>query len=230
MKERIRWIAIGFGFMVGVQILTSLMFIGLGQVMERSPSGMLSPYWAFMIFGLTLGAFFLGGFIIGRVEEANRIADAVAAATATLMLSVIVFQALPESSRDQFTGSAWLTEAASVTPSPWMSALLLAPPLFASAVGAYVGYLMTTPVEGMVERFLALLGLAGAIGGPIIALIISGFIMPWYAVIAGLVIIPSGFVISYWLIKRGAREAEDVSISPKHGGRNHAVDEKIRDG
>jgi len=62
-----------------------------------------------------------------------------------------------------------------------------------------------------------MLGLAGAIGGPIVALIISWFILPWYAVIAGLVVILSGFVSSYWLFKRGAREAEDVSISPKRG-------------
>jgi hypothetical protein len=217
MKERIRWIAIGFGFMVGIQVLASLMFISFGQAPQRNPSGVLSPYWAFMIFGLTLGAFFIGGFIIGRVEEARRVIDALAAATATLTLSAVVFQALPEGSRDQFTGSAWLTEAASVTPSPWISALLLLPPLFASAAGAYVGYLMSTQVESVVERFLAMLGLAGAIGGPVLALIISGFILPWYAVVAGLVVILSGFVISYRLFKRGVREAGDVSIGPEHG-------------
>ncbi|MCI0390895.1 MAG: hypothetical protein MOB07_19285 [Acidobacteria bacterium] len=219
MKERIRWIAIGFGFMVGIQVLASLMFIGLGQVMERGPSSILGPYWAFLIFGLTLGAFFFGGFIIGRVENAHRLIDAVAAATATLMLSAIVFQALPDSSRDQFTGSAWLTEAAGATPSPWISALLLAPPLFASAVGAYVGYLMTTTVESMIERFLAMLGMTGAIVGPIIVLIISGYILPGYAVIAGLVIILLGLVIGYRLFKRRTHEAEDVSIRPEHGAK-----------
>jgi hypothetical protein len=194
-----------------------LMFIGFGQAPQRNPSGVLSPYWAFMIFGLTLGAFFIGGFIIGRVEEARRIIDALAAATATLTLSAVGFLVLPEGSRDQFTGSAWLTEAASVTPSPWISALLLLPPLFASAAGAYLGYLMSTQVESVVERFLAMLGLAGAIGGPILALIISGFILPWYAVIAGLVVILSGFVISYRFFKRGVREAGEVSIGPGHG-------------
>jgi len=62
-----------------------------------------------------------------------------------------------------------------------------------------------------------MLGLVCAIGGPVIALIISGFILPWYAVIVGLTLILSGFVISYWLFKRTAREAEDVSISPERG-------------
>jgi len=217
MKERIKWIAIGFGFMVGIQVLASLMFIGMTQMLEGSPSLVLEPYWVFVIFGLTLGAFFLGGFVIGRVEEAPRIIDAVIAAIATLAVSVIVFLALPESSRDQFTGSKWLADAAGNTASPWVSALLIAPALIASALGAYLGYLMTTQVESMVERFVAMLGLACAIGGPVIALIIGGFILPWYAVTVGLVIILSGFMISYWLFKRAAHEADDVSISPERG-------------
>jgi hypothetical protein len=217
MKERVKWIAIGFGFMVGIQILASLLLIGLAQMLKTSPNLVLEPYWIFVILGLTLGAFFLGGFVIGRVEEAPRITDAVIAAIVTLALSVIVFLALPESSRDQFTGSKWLADAAGNASSQWVGALLIAPALIASALGAYLGYSMTTPVENAVERFVATLGLAGAIGGPVIALIISGFILPWYAVIVGLVIILSGFVISYWLFKRAAREAEDVSISPERG-------------
>jgi hypothetical protein len=72
---------------------------------------------------------------------------------------------------------------------------------------------MTTAVESAVERFVATLGLAGAVGGPVIALIISGFIWPWYAVIVVLALILSGFVISYRMFKRGSHETEDVSIS-----------------
>jgi len=55
MKERIRWIAVGFGFMVGIEVLASLILIGLGQLMERSPGIMLGSCWAFVFFGLTLG-------------------------------------------------------------------------------------------------------------------------------------------------------------------------------
>ncbi|SRR6266508_197275 len=217
MKERVKWIAIGFGFMVGVQVLASLLLIGLTQMLKASPNLVLEPYWVSVIFGLTLGAFFFGGFIMGRVEEAPRIIDAVIAAIMTLDLSVIVFLALPESSRGQFTGSKWLADAAGKTASPWVSALLIAPALIASGLGAYLGYLAPTPVESMVERFVAMLGLVCAIGGPVIALIISVFILPWYAVIVGLALILSGFVISYRLFKRAAREAEDVSISPERG-------------
>ena len=217
MKERVKWIAIGFGFMVGIQVLASLLLIGLAQMLKASPSLMLEPYWVFVILGLTLGAFFLGGFIIARVEEAPRIIDAVIAAIATLALSVIVFLALPEGSRNQFTGSKWLADAAGKTASPWVSSLLIAPAIIASGLGAYLGYLMTTPVESIVERFVAMLGLVCAIGGPVIALIISRFILHWYGVIVGLTLILSGFVISYWLIKRAARAAEDVSISPERG-------------
>jgi protein-S-isoprenylcysteine O-methyltransferase Ste14 len=62
-------------------------------------------------------------------------------------------------------------------------------------------------------------GLACAIGGPVIALIISGFILPWYAVVAALVIILAGIVISYWMFRCGAYSVEDVSISPEHGAK-----------
>jgi hypothetical protein len=217
MKERVKCIAIGFGFMVGIQVLASLLFIGLARMLADVQGIFLERYWVFVIFGLTLGAFFLGGFVIGRVEEAPRITDAVIAAIATLALSVIVFLALPESSRDQFTGSKWLADASGKTASPWVSALLIAPALIASALGAYLGYLMTTPVESIVERFVGMSGLACAIGGPVIALIIGGFILPWYAMIVVLALILSGFVFSYRLFRRAAHETEDVSISPGRG-------------
>jgi hypothetical protein len=217
MKERIKWIAIGFGFMVGIQVLASLLLIGLAQMLKASPNLVLEPYWVFLVLGLTLGGFFLGGFIIGRVEEAPRITDAVIAAVVTLALSVIIFLALPESSRGQFTGSKWLADAAGNASSPWVGALLIAPAFIVSALGAYLGYSMTTSVESAVERFVAASGLACAIGGPVIALIISGFILPWYAVIVGLALILSGFVISYRMFKRGSHETEDVSISAERG-------------
>jgi hypothetical protein len=217
MKERVKCIAIGFGFMVGIQVLASLLFIGLARMLADVQGIFLERYWVFVIFGLTLGAFFLGGFVIGRVEEAPRITDAVIAAIATLALSMIVFLALPESSRDQFTGSKWLADASGKTASPWVSALLIAPAIIASALGAYIGYLMTKPVESSVERFVGMSGLACAIGGPIIALIIGGFILPWYAVIVVLALMLSGFVFSYRLVSRAAHETEDVSISPGRG-------------
>jgi hypothetical protein len=34
MKERVKWIAIGFGFMVGIQVPASLLFIGLTQMLS----------------------------------------------------------------------------------------------------------------------------------------------------------------------------------------------------
>jgi len=175
MKERVKWIAIGFGFMVGIQVLASLLLIGLTQRLKASPNLIMEPYWVFVIFGLTLGAFFFGGFVIGRVEEEPRITDAMIAGVATLALSVIVFLALPECDRNQFTGSKWLADPFGNTASTWVSAPLITPALIASALGAYLGYLMTTPVESMVERFVAILGLAFAIAGPTIALIICGF-------------------------------------------------------
>ena len=213
MKERIRWIAIGFGFMVGIQVLASLLLISLDLMLERSPGLFFGNYWAFALLGLTLGAFFFGGFIIGRVEETPRVADAVITAFATLALSLVVYLILPESSRYQFTGSAWLAEAFNAAAFPGMTILLIVPAIVAAAMGAYAGYMMTTPIESAIERLVAMLGLAGAIGGPVAALIISWLIWPWYDVAALLAIILIGIVISYRYFKRAAHEAMDASIT-----------------
>jgi hypothetical protein len=216
MKERIKWIVAGFGFMVGIQMLTSLMFMALRQVVEVRPESVSAPYLGVVIFGLTLGAFVLGGFIIGRVEETPRLADAMLAAMATLAFSALIYLALPEGSREQFTGSKWLTDVAGTTASPWLSVSLALPPLIAAAVGAYLGYLITTPVESALERFIGVLGLVGAAGGPLIALIISGLALPWYVPVFGLLIILASMGICYWLFTRRLHEVEAVSIIPEH--------------
>lgn len=218
MKTRMKWIVAGFGFMVGIQILTSLMFIVLRQVAEVRPES--TSYWGVGIFGLTLGAFVIGGFVTGRVAEMPRVTDAMLAAMATLVLSALIYLALPEGSREQFTGSKWLTDVAGTTAPPWFSALLALPPLLAAAVGAYLGYLITTPVESALERLMGALGLAGAVVGPLIALIISGLALPWYVPVCGLLLILAGVGICYWLFTRSLHEVKAVSIMPEQRQRH----------
>jgi hypothetical protein len=38
MKDRVKWIAIGFGFMVGIQVLASLLFIGPTRTLKAGSS------------------------------------------------------------------------------------------------------------------------------------------------------------------------------------------------
>lgn len=214
IKTRIKWILAGFGFMVGAQVLTTLLFSLLRRLAEASPGTVESTQWALVIFGLTLGTFLLGGFIIGRVEEAPRFYDALLAAALTLLCSTLVYQALPVESRAQFTGGIWLSGGSNEAISFWLSNLLAVPPLVAAALGAYLGYLMTSPVESALERFVGGLGLVGAVLAPVTVLITMGMSLPWYVPLALLVVLLVGIGLSYWFFTRGLHEVDDISIMP----------------
>jgi hypothetical protein len=216
MKDRIKWIVVGAGFMVGIQVATSLMLMGLAYVVAHAPGSVEEDQLALAIFGLTLGAFLFGGFIIGRVNEKLCLTDALIAALATLALSVLIHFALPEGSRGQFTGSKWLTDASGQAAFTWLSVLLLLPVLLASTLGAYLGYHMTAPVESFVEKAVAMLGVIGAVGGPLVLLVIGGIGLPWYLLAIGPVSLLACVGVGYWMFAHEPHELEDISIRPEH--------------
>lgn len=216
MKERMKWILIGFGFMVGIQVLTSLMFSLLLQITNQHPGTVESDQWVLVIFGLTLGAFLIGGLVIGRIEEQPRVYDAVWAAILTLMVSNVMFYVLPEGTRHQFTGCKWLLDANGQFAPLWLSVLQMMPALGAAAVGALLGYHMTSPVDAVWERFIELLGMAGAIAGMVVVFIIGSMVIPWYWLAGILVLFIGGCTVAYNIFKRGAHELDDVAILPEH--------------
>jgi hypothetical protein len=69
---------------------------------------------------------------------------------------------------------------------------------------------------------MGVLGVAGAVGGPLIALIMSGLALPWYAPVFGLLLILVGSGMCYWLVTRGSHEMEKVSIIPEHRRERHS--------
>ena len=212
MKERIKWMVAGFGFIVGIQLLTTLMF---RLLVAQSGGAIENNQWIVVVFGLTLGAFLLGGFVIGRVEEAPRIFDAVIAATAALVFSAIIYFALPGSG-EKFTGSIWLVDVSGREAPFWLSSLQLLPAVVASGLGAYLGYLMTTPVESGLERFVGFMGIMGAVGGVVVVFIISSLVLQWYLTAVLTVAILAGIVMSYWMFRRGGREMKEMTIAPEH--------------
>jgi hypothetical protein len=214
MKERIKWIIVGSGFMVGIQALTTLMFALLIQVMTNSPGTVESDQWAMVIFGLTLGAFLFGGFVIGRVEEKPRMYDAIVAAALALLFSTIVYQALPAGARDQFTGSKWLADAGGHPAPLWLSLLQMIPALSAAALGAYLGFLMTSPLESALERFVGFIGVTGSFVGVALVFLIGSLTLPWYLLIALLLVITGGIGLSYRLFHRGGHALEEMTILP----------------
>ncbi len=215
MRERIKWIIVGFGFMVGIQVVTSLMLIGLIQVAERTPGSLQEWSLSLAIYGLALSAFLIGGFVIGRVNEQLRFIDALVAAIATLAFSALVYLLLPEGSRGLFPGSIWLSEAGGRWAFAWVSALSVVVALAVAALGSYLGYLMTMPVESLIERLLAVLGVIGAIGGPVVLLVAGGLGLPWYLLILGPVILLACVGLGYWMFARESHRAEDISIRPE---------------
>lgn len=216
MKERMKWIIIGFGFMVGIQVLTSLMYSLLLQVTNQRPGTIESNQWVLVIFGLTLGAFFIGGLVMGRFEEQLRIYDALWAAVLTLIVSNLMFYVLPEGTRQQFTGSKWLLDANGQFAPLWLSLLQMLPALGAAAVGALLGYHMTSPVEAAWERFIGMLGLVGAIAGVAVVFVIGSIVIPWYWLTVILVLFIGGCTYAYTIFKRGAHDIEDMAILPEH--------------
>lgn len=216
MKQRMKWIIIGFGFMVGIQVLTSLLFSLLQQISNQSPGRVESDQWALVLFGMTLGAFLIGGLVMGRFEDTPRIYDALWAAVLTLMFSNVMFYVLPEGTRQQFIGSKWLLDVNGQMAPLWLSVLQMLPALGAAALGAAVGYHMTTPVTPAWERFVGMLGLVGAVASVVIAFAIGSIVIPWYLLIVLLAAVIAGFIYAYNNFKRSTHELEDVAILPEH--------------
>lgn len=216
MKERMKWIIIGFGFMVGIQVLTSLLFSLLLQISNQRPGTVESDQWVLVLFGLTLAAFLIGGLVIGRFEEESRLPDAVWAAILTLMFSNIMFYVLPESTRHQFTGSKWLLDANGQFAPLWLSVMQMLPALGAAAVGAYLGYHMDLPVSPIWERLAGILGLIGSIAGVAVVFVIGSMIIPWYWLAVALVAVVLSIVLMYYSFKRSTHEIEEMAILPEH--------------
>lgn len=219
MKERMKWILIGFGFMVGIQVLTSLMFSLLLQITQQRPGTVESDQWVLVIFGLTLGAFLIGGLVIGRFEERPRIYDALWAAVLTLIFSNVMFYVLPADTRQQFTGSKWLLDATGQMAPLWLSVAQMLPALGAAALGATFGYYLMAPVSQAWERFIGGLGLGGAIAGVAVGFVVGSMVIPWYWLALVLVLFIAGTLYSYHIFKRGEHDLEALHIlpEPRHG-------------
>jgi hypothetical protein len=233
MKERIKWILVGFGFTAILQFLISLAFTGLAFSAARSgvagEQGAISLY----VFGFTLGAFLVGGFVIGWMSEEQRIPDAVLVALFTLAVSAIIYTALPgEPSRAQFVTGSWLSESLTranadgssstatqiaFTARSGLFALLA---FTASAIGAYWGWHVKVPHEGFIDRAALLIGLAGAVVGPYILVATSGDRdaagLPWYVLATLLVVLLVIVGVGYVMFTRESHYEDEISISPEH--------------
>lgn len=225
MKTRIQWMLIGLGVTFGLQVIISLFYTGLAFSAARSGTALPQGTVALIVLGVTLGAFLIGGFVVGWAEESLRVGDAVAVALLTLGLNAIVYVALPEANKAQFVSGVWLTNPSGHIAATGPTLLFVALALTGAIAGSYWGWRTAVPSEGVVTNVALLIGLLGAVVGPFILLAIGGhepdnaglplhFVIP---VLVGLLIIVG---LGYWLFTRESRREstyeEEISISPEH--------------
>lgn len=226
MKDRLKWMCVGFGFTFGLQVIVSLIFTGVAYGAAASEAGLGQGTVSLLVFGATLGAFLVGGFVTGWRSEEMRIADAVLVAIATLLLSVLIFSLLPENNKGRFVTGIWLSEINEAgrmqLAFTGRSLLFILLAILSSGIGGYAGWRIGVPQEGVFDRIALLIGLLGAVVGPFVLLALGGRDpnnpgqpdLPWYFLVIVLLVVLGIVGIGFFMFTRGYRDAEDISINP----------------
>jgi len=216
MKDRTKWILVGLSFTFGLQVLISLAFTAIAYSAAGSQTGVPQDTFIMTAFGLTLGAFLVGGFVIGWMSEEVRVLDSMLVTVITLALVFLVYTALPHGNKAQFVSGYLLNDLRR-----GIAFLVLA--LIAAAIGSYWGWHVKVPQEGVLDRIALLIGLVGAIVGPFVLLAIGGrdtsnpneTNLPWYFLAIVLVIVLAIVGAGFFMFTRESRDAEEISISPE---------------
>ena len=217
MKDRIKWILVGLGSTFGLQVIISLIFTGIAYSTKGSQADVMSDTVVAVTFGLTVGAFLVGGFVIGWLTEEVRVIDALIIAVATLVLALLVYAALPSGNKAQFISGYLLGNVA-------RGSVLAVIALIASAIGAYWGWHVKVPQEGALDRVALVIGLVGAIVGPFVLLALGGRDpsnpnapnLPWYFLVVVIVLVLVIVGVGFVLFTRESHYEEEISISPEH--------------
>ena len=212
MGSRIKWILVGIGSTFGLQVILSLLFAGLAQPQASSTISVI-------VFGLSLGTFLIGGFIIGWMSEELRMIDALIVVLTTLLLSLFVLLVLPDVSREQFVTVLPLSDIPGHLAE---SLMFVAFAVVAAAAGTYIGWHVTVPQEGIIDRVALVLGLLGAIVGPFLLLAVGGResgsnqpALPWYFLVIVLVLLLVIMGVGFFMFTRESHHEEEISISPE---------------
>jgi len=216
MKDRTKWILVGLGFTFGLQVIISLVFTGIAYSAATSKANILQDPVLMAAFGLSLGAFMIGGFVIGWMSEEMRVLDSLFVTVATMVLISLVYVALPHTNRGQFVSGYFLSSIKG-------GSIFASLALVGAVIGAYWGWHVTVPQEGVLDRVALLIGLLGAIIGPFVLLAIGGAdptnpnetTLPWYFLAIVLVVVLAIIGVGFLMFTREPHD-EDISISPEH--------------
>ena len=210
MRDRIKWTLIGLGFTFGLQVIISLLFSGISY---GPPHNQLDVF-LMIAYGLSLGAFLVGGFVIGWMSEELRVLDSLLVTVVALLLVLLVYAALPNANRGQFVSGYFLSALKRGSIFTLLS-------LAAAAVGAYWGSHVKAPREHAIDRIALLVGLLGAVIGPFVLLAIGGTdptnpdqaSLPWYVLVIVILIVLVVIGLGFLMFTRESHP-EETSISP----------------
>ena len=217
MKDHIKWILVGLGFTFGLQVIISLLFTAIAYSNKASSADVLSDTAAAVAFGAALGAFLIGGFVIGWLTEELRVIDSLIVSVATLAMMLLVYTALPSRNNGVFVSGYLLSE-------PRRGALFAVAGLIAGVIGAYWGGHLKVPQEGRFDRIVLVAGLVGAVVLPFVLLAIGGRDpsspnapgLPWYFLVIVLVLVLVIVGVGFVLFTRESHYDDEISINPEH--------------
>ncbi len=215
MKHRMKWMLLGLVFTFGIQATISLIAnLLLGKT--QSPQGILLV----LVFGLTLGAFLVGGFIIGLMSEKIRLLDSAIVAMATILLNSLLLL-LVSAGSSNYLAMNWLNDSAGRISITGQSFLYVIFAMVASMAGTYIGWRVQAPQEGQFDRIALLVGLMGAVIGPFVMFSFEGSgtattneqQFPWYFLVIVILLVLVIMGVGFLMFTRESRHADDISIS-----------------
>jgi MFS family permease len=223
MRDRIKWTLIGLGFTFGLQVIISLLFSLIASSTARNQVDVQ----LMIAYGLSLGAFMIGGFVIGWMSEELRVLDALLVTVIALLLVSLVYAALPNANRGQFVSGYFLSAL-----QRGLIFTLLS--LAVAAAGAYWGFHVKAPQERAIDRIALLVGLLGAVIGPFVLLAIGGTdpanpdqaSLPWYVLVIVILIVLVVIGVGFLMFTRESHP-EETSINPDQHKNNDELESKL---
>ena len=219
--NRSKWtlgVLVGFGITFGLQVLISLVYTAVAYGAAHSETGMPQETITPLVFGLTLGAFLVGGFVVGWLNEDMQILMTILGALWAQFLGFL-FMMVPGLNTAQFVSFAWLRGGMLFT---FQGLLFIVFSVVGASIGSYLGWPMSVPIEGKLDRWALLIGLIGAIVGMFILLALGGSDpsrpdqpgLPWYFLLIVLVMVLLIIGAGFLMFMRESKDADEISIDP----------------
>ncbi|MEW6127030.1 MAG: hypothetical protein AB1757_08325 [Acidobacteriota bacterium] len=219
MNRQTKRMLIGLGFTFGSQALISFVasLVFFNQAATTSPSGIT----LLLLFALTLGAFFAGGFIVGLMSDELSLIDSASVTLLTLILSILVLAVSGEGGTHYFMAN-WINDASGRWSISGQTFLYFILALLASSAGNYLGWHLNIPQENQFDRVALLIGLLGTIIGPFVLFSIGGNNpndasqqgLPWYFLVIVILVVLVIIGLGFLMFMRESHHNEEISIHP----------------